>query len=341
MRKSFWFALVLAAASATAAQGASIACGEVYVAKAGDTVAKVAAKAFGPGLHRQLFVNTMMHRHGGNGGALAEGAIVAIPCASGTGLDVPADYWSASTYESAEITVQVAGYDPATVASVKNTGSLLAALLDEAMREGLLTPTYEQLPSANVATQRPFRDGKGAQDVSFPWRRTDCAEARGASQPLCKGALWSDPFFEITSGAYMREDAFAGGLAGVKGRRVCIADESRAAVAQSGLVSDQILNRALGGQAPRCLALLWLGDVAAVIVPDIAAAAESRKNPTAPRLKKLQDAVFSDMFHAIVDRRNPNADRILKRMNEGLAKIRDSGAWYEIVRTELTAALIN
>ncbi len=333
--------MVLALGFGGAAQAASIACGEAYVAKSGDTVGKVAAKAFGPGLHRQLFVNAMMHRHGANGGSLAKGAIVDIPCATNNGLDLPEDYWSASTTVPAEVTVQVAGYDPATIASAQNTNALLAALLDQAMREGLLTPVFRQLPSGNVSAQRPFADGQGAQDVSFPWRRTDCAEAQNAAQALCKGALWSDPFFEITSGAYVREDAFAGGLAGVMGRRVCIADESRAAVAQSGLVSDQILNRALGGLASRCLTMLWLGDVSAVIVPDISAAAEVRKNPTAPQLKKLDGAVFSDMIHAVVDSRNPNAERILQRMNEGLAEIRNSGAWYDIVRVQLSGALIN
>ena len=86
-----------------AAQANEADCGQDYISKSGETIYQVASKAFGPGLHRQLFVNALMHRHGQNGGALATGTTIAIPCAGNGGLELPNDYWSASTYETAEV----------------------------------------------------------------------------------------------------------------------------------------------------------------------------------------------------------------------------------------------
>lgn len=340
MRKFLWATAVTIAAIGGAAQADEADCGADYISKPGETVYHVASKAFGPGLHRQLFVNAMMHRHGQNGGVLAEGTKISIPCAVNGGLDLPEGHWTAANDQSAEITVQTAVFDPASAGSAPSANSLFIALLEGSMREGLLIATFAALGSQEIAAHQPFPDDGDPKEVSFPWVRSDCVDAPRRRGILCANALWSDPLFDLTSGVY----AVQGGLddlADVGPTGLCISDQSRAAAMQSGLLTPGMLGQVSGGSSEDCLATLRANGVAAVIVPDIDAAAENRLNPDAPRLQKLPGAAFSDTVHAVVDNRNPNARRILKRLNDGLKEIRISGEWYQIVHAELSKAYIN
>ncbi len=333
-------AAVAISAMGGAAEANETDCGQDYISKSGETVYQVASKAFGPGLHRQLFVNALMHRHGQNGGALAVGTKISIPCAGRGGLELPKGYWSASSYEIAEISVQTAGYDEGSVSASRSIESLYNALLEGMMREGLLVATFTSLAARDMVARQPFPDGGDASDVSFPWARSDCADAQRRSVALCSNALWSDPLFDLTSSVYTVQGDL-GSLADLGPNGLCISDRSRAAAVQSGLLTPQMLSRASGGSSEDCLATLRANAVGAVIVPDIAAAAENRLNRNAPRLRKAPGAEFSDTVHAVVDNRNPNARRILRRLNDGLEEIRISGEWYRIVRSELSKAYVN
>lgn len=340
MRQFLWATAVMIAAIGGAAQANEADCGTDYISQPGETVYHVASKAFGPGLHRQLFVNAMMHRHGQNGGVLAAGTTISIPCAVNGGFELPEDHWAAATDQPTEITVQTAGYDLASAGSAGSANSLFIALLEGLMREGMLVGTFDALGSQEVAAHQPFPDDGGLREVSFPWAKSDCVDARRRRAALCANALWSDPLFDLTSGVY----AVRGGLdnmADVGPGGLCVSDQSRAAAMQSGLLTPRMLSLASGGSSEDCLATLRANGVAAVIVPDIDAAAENRLNPDAPGLQKLPGAAFSDTVHAVVDHRNPNARQILKRLNDGLKEIRISGEWYRIVQAELSKAYIN
>lgn len=336
--------LMIAAAMAISAIGGTAHaneadCGQDYISKSGETVYHVASKAFGPGLHRQLFVNALMHRHGQNGGALATGTTISIPCAGNGGLELPKDYWSASTYEPAEITVLTAGYDQRSVSSTRSVSSLYNALLEGLMREGLLVATFDPLAALNAAPGQPFPDGD-AMDVSFPWVKSDCADAQRSGDALCADTLWSDPLFDLTSSIYTAQGGIDA-LADLGPTGLCISDRSRAAAMQSGLLTPKMLSRVSGGSSEDCLATLRANAVGAVIVPDIAAAANNRLNRNAAPVQKVAGATFSDTVHAVVDNRNPNARRILKRLNDGLEEIRVNGEWYQIVHAELSKAYVN
>lgn len=340
MRQLLCMAAIAIAAIGGAAQAGEADCGEEYISKPDETVYHVASKAFGPGLHRQLLVNVLLYRHGQNGGVLAEGTAIEIPCAVNGGLELPKDYWSASTYQTAEITVLTAGYNQVSVASTRDVNSLYNALLEGLMGEGLLVASFATLGSREVAAYQPFPDDGGAKDVSFPWSKSDCADAQRRNEALCSSAIWSDPFFDLTSGVYVSQGG-PESLAELGPEGLCISDQSRVAAMQSGLLSSRMLSRVSEGSSETCLASLRANAVAAVIVPDIAAAAENRLNRAAPRLQKIPGVAFSDTVHAVIDNRNPNARRILKRLNDGLEEIRISGDWYQIVHAELSKAYIN
>lgn len=340
MRQLLWAAAMAIAAIGQTAQANEVDCGKTYISKAGDTVYNIASRAFDPGLHRQLFVNVLLHRHSENGGALAEGTAISVPCAVDGGFELEKDYWSGSAYQTAKVTVQTAGYDQGSVESSRSVRSLFNALLEGTLREGLLIASFNTLTSRDVAASQPFSAGEGAKDVSYPWLKSDCADAQRRNEALCSDALWSNPLFEVTSSVYLPEGSVST-LADIGGIGLCVSDQSRVAVIQSGVLTPKMLSRMSGGSSEVCLASLRANTVAAVIVPDIAAAAESRLNRDAPRLQKAAGVAFSDTVHAVVDSRNPNAQRILKRLNDGLAEIRISGEWYQIVLAELSKSYIN
>ncbi len=340
MRQFLWATTVMIAMIGGAAQANETDCGKDYISKPGETVYQVASKAFGPGLHRQLFVNAMLHRHGQNGGVLAEGTRISIPCAVNGGFELPEDHWTATTDLPAEVTVLTTGYDPAHAGPTRSANSLFTALLKGLMREGLLVGRFAALGSRYVAAHQPFPGDGGPKEVSFPWMKSDCVDATQRRGALCANALWSDPLFDLTSGVYVVRGGLEN-LADVGPGGLCVSDQSRAAAMQSGLLTPEMLRRVSGGSSEDCLATLRANGVAAVIVPDIAAVSENRMNPDAPGLQKLPGAAFSDTVHAVVDDRNPNARRILKRLNDGLKEIRISGKWYQIVQAELSKSYIN
>lgn len=340
MRTLLWAAAIAIATIGGAAEANEADCGKDYISQSGETVYQVATKAFGPGLHRQLFVNALLHKHGQNGGVLTKGTKISIPCAVSGGLELPKEYWTALGNQPAEITVLTAGYDQASVGSARDVNSLYDALLKGLLSESLLVASFATLGAREVVAYQPFPDDGGAKDVSFPWLKSDCADAQQRSQALCSQALWSDPLFDLTSGVYVSKGG-PESLTDLGPEGLCIADESRAAAMQSGVLTPKMLSRLSGGGAGTCIASLRSGAVAAVIVPDIAATAENRLNRADPFLQKISGAEFSDTVHAVVDNRNPHARRVLKRLNDGLEEIRISGEWYQIVRSELSMAYIN
>lgn len=338
MRKVLWIAMAVIFGCGANVQANSIACGEDYTVQAGETASGIASKAFGRGIRRQLFVNALIHRHGQTPPA---GTVIAIPCASEDGLDLPKDYWSAANFQLADIMVHTAGYDHANIGSTRGAHALFDALLEGMLREGLLSASYKALSTQDYATYRPFPSSQGSYDVSFPWLKSDCAgqqEAWRRNGQLCTGVLWSDPLFEVTSSLYFEVGNDANLSTDLGGLSICVADESRSAVVQSGLL-DADAFEVTSGSASRCLADLRSGAVAAAIVPDIVAASDMRKNSGAPALISAPGLAFSDMVHAVVDNKNPNARRILKRLNDGLAKTRDSGEWYDTVHAQLIRGL--
>ena len=85
--------------------------------------------------------------------------------------------------------------------------------------------------------------------------------------------------------------------------------------------------------------MIQKGLVTAIIVPDLVAARESRRTPQAKPLRRVEAAAFTDTVHAVIDKANPDADRLLKRLNSGIAKIRTNGEWYQIIQAHLTRQL--
>lgn len=340
MRQVAWAAAVAIGAFCQAAQAAEIACGEDYVTQPGETVSMVSAKAYDPGINRQLFVNALIHRHAVLGGALPEGTVITVPCASASGLDLPKEYWSVSSGAPIAVTVLTAWYEPSVAAAPGGSQSVFHALLGGLLQNGALTGSYETLPQDGVAELQPFADAEARGEISFPWFAADCVGPR-RTEALCAAALWSDPLFEITSGIFTRSGAGSNSLARLAQQGLCIADESRSAVEASNLIEARLLARASGGEAARCLAALRSGAVSAVIVPDFAVALDARANGSAEPVQRVPGVVFADTVHAVVDGRLPHAKRLLGRLNKGLEKIRVSGDWYEIVRVELSKGLIN
>jgi hypothetical protein len=214
-------------------------------------------------------------------------------------------------------------------------------LIEEAMLEGRLSAEFRKLGAISFAAYRPFPVDAAVGDISFPWLGSDCAGGDGQSAQLdhlCTKSYWSDPIFELTSAAYVPAGSVSGTLTP---GRLCIADESRAAVQKSGFLNNAGVQRSVAGSAEECIAMIQEGLVTAVIVPDVAAAKQNRQTPRGKLLQRVPGAEFSDTIHAVVDKANPAGERILKRLNDGIEKIRVNGEWYQIIQAQLTRQLLN
>ena len=333
-------ALVIGAGAPSAAAD-SLTCGTEYVTAAGDSVHLVAAKAYGPGLHRQLMVNILFQRYRQKAGVFEEGTVIMIPCATANGFDLPASYWSTSSQNPLQVAIRTAGYDRQSVDAASGLPPLFSALIDEAMRIGQLAPDFHELGQQSLIAYRPFPISEDGGDVSYPWMAADCSESEGRARKsgaLCAGSLWSDPIFEVTSAVYL---SATGGGDDYSTARLCIADESRAAVLASSAQAGSDPDAAMAGTVKECIALLRRGRIGAIIAPDVLVAQENRRNPPSQQLRRVSEATYSDTVHAVISRKNPAAKRILQRLNDGIEEIRTSGAWYRIVHAQLTRQLMN
>ncbi len=332
------FAAIMAfAAPAVAAD--KLECGGEYVTKKGDTIQLIASKAYGPGLHRQLMVNILLHLHGQNAGALKEGTAVSIPCATEAGFEMPTEYWSGVATKPITVVMQTVGYDQNSPRDTSGLSPVFSSLIDEAMLKGRLEAEFRTLDEANLAADQPFPSSEGSGGISFPWPRTYCVDSvhqsRGSGQ-LCKDTHWSDPIFEVTSSIYVPTPAVRGDVAN---RRLCLANESRAAVLASDTPAPS--RQVIAGSADECISMLKTDRVGAVIVPDVAAARENRQTPGVTVLHKALGPTYTDTIHAVVDKEHPASLRILQRLNDGIAKIRVNGQWYQIIQAHLTQQLTN
>lgn len=322
--------------AAPAAAVEKLACGQDYTTKGGDTAHQIASQAYDPGLHRQLLVSILLHKHGST---LAEGTVISIPCASGAGFELPVEYWTGLSRQPAQVVVQTVGYDRDTIGGSDGLPPMLSALFDDALTKGLLEADFQKLDADSFAAYRPFPVSANAGDLSFPWLGSDCSDrANQGARPgkLCVESHWSDPIFELTSAAYVPASSETDNLTT---GRICVADESRAAVQASGLPILSSWSDGVAGSALDCIGMIQKGLVTAIIVPDLVAARESRRTPKAKLLRRVEAAAFTDTVHAVIDKSNPDADRLLKRLNSGIAKIRTNGEWYQIIQAHLTRQL--
>ena len=347
------------AASGDPAAAQEIPCGSLYRVAPGDTLSKIATRAYGTGDYQTIFQANQDFLP--DISRIEVGDELLIPCLDGTGPKTRREALALG------IGTGGGGDTPAPEASASAilpagdgigflTGSDFAPFAHRALPEGGMITELVRLALARAAPEREVNISfvndwsahlglldQGAYDLGFPWYRPDCAKADRLSQSMqqrCAGFDFSNPLFEVIIGYYTRAgDPLAGaaGYDGLFGRRICRpAGYFTFDLDQEGLREPNV-TRIIPPTAADCFTWLMRGEVDVVTLNKSIAQAEISKLGLDGRVAEITALASSQTLHVVAPKGNAEGQAYLDLINAGLAELQSSGRWFEVVSRHLGA----
>jgi polar amino acid transport system substrate-binding protein len=347
-------AIAVLAMVPTAAAQEPLLCGTLYQVRPGDTLHSIAVRAYGQGNYLAIFEANRDILP--NATRIEIGQQLLIPCLDGTGPQSRSEILPAPA-----TTPEPQAGAPAALAAIPPdrevallTGPDFSPFVDPALPEGGLTTELIRLALERAAPGRPYRiilanswEGhldllaKGEFDLGFPWYRPDCARAErlgAAAQRRCVDFVFSEPLLELSIAWYARAgDPITGAAVpeALAGRRLCRpASYFTFDLRQAGLVPPDT-TLVFPPAAEDCFVLLEAGVVDAVTLARAAAEAEIARLGLAGRVAEIPGLASVQTLHVIAPKASPEARAFLALIDQGLAELRDSGRWFEVVARHL------
>lgn len=182
----------------------------------------------------------------------------------------------------------------------------------------------------------------GAYDISFPWVRPNCEGGMlsPGDQARCTDFAFSAPFYEIVDGFFAKRDS---GLmdvtsaSGFEGKRICRPEGYTTGVLDAAGLSAPAITLVRAEDVEDCFRALAGGEVDLVSVDAEVGDATVAKMGlissvgTNPHLSTIVS------LHVIAHKSNPRGVAMLGQLDAGLIEMYQSGEWYEIVSTALSA----
>lgn len=349
-----WFAGAVIALSAGAVQ-AQTDCGRTYVLKDGDTLLSVAQAFYSERSKWSVIYYANEEALGGNLVDLPKGVTLNIPCLDGE--TVAAKPAKEPVKKPVKEPVQVIKTDPTPLiqdnAGIKIvTGSNYAPFTDQnwpgnGMAYELVNAAFEASPSPlpfSIVWENdwskhlfPMLDSKQV-DMGFPWYKPDCVAE--PDNKRCTNFHFSDPIFDTLVLLYTRvgdgfkfdedEDIFGKTICREKGYFTHDLDGPDRRWLTKGLVK---LRRAKSTDA--CFKLLVDGKVDAVSVNEFLGASKIKELKLQDKVEALPRSVGAQGLHVVISKRHWRGTTNLYRFNAGLAKLKTSARYEEIVSRHL------
>jgi len=324
------------ATKGVAAGPGGIVCGEPYVIRRGDTLQRLAVKVYGPDATWHALWAANRKRLGLGDPSLIEiGQTIIAPCPISVEDALQAQAEAAAAQAAGQPAPDaVSSGDPRPALTVVRlpASPLAQAIALRALRETLGASGFgvADAPDADAS----------ATGLRFPLARPDCAAdgaADGAMAPeaaaVCARYLWSAPLLEQTLVWHARADAEPlTTKAALAGLRVCRAD-SAPRIALAAPPDARIED---GGPTRACLAAVAEGRADVAVSAAIAADAALRDPALAAALAEQPALTTPVTLAAAAPKDDPLARAALAALELGLARMRDSGAWFAQVDAALS-----
>ena len=355
--------VAIADPSSDAAAQARIACGSFYRIAPGDTLHAIATRAYGDGNYQPIIeanrdILPDISR-------IAVGDELLIPCRDGTGpktrrealaLGIGAGAGTGTGGETPAPEASATAILPAGGGIGFLTGSDFAPFAHRALPEGGMITELIRLAIARAAPEREVNVtfindwsahlgllDQGAYDLGFPWYRPDCSKADRLSASMrqrCAGFEFSDPLFEVAIGYYVRAGdplAEASSYDRLFGRRLCRpAGYFTFDLDQEGL-REPNATRIIPPAAADCFTWLMRGEVDVVTLNKSLAMAEISKLGLDGRVAGIPALASSQTLHVVAPKGDAEGRAYLDLVNAGLADLKASGRWFEVVSRHLGA----
>lgn len=183
----------------------------------------------------------------------------------------------------------------------------------------------------------------GAFDMGFPWFRPDCSRIenlRPANAMRCSDFNHSEPFFEavvsyyaLKGGPFEATDAYPQLL----GTRLCRPRGWFTFDLEAERLVEPNVEMLVPPTQVDCWRALLDGEVDVVTFDALPAEADIQELGISDRVVELAPLSTLATIHVFTPKSNPNGEAYLAKLNEGLAELRTSGKWFEIVSRHLTA----
>ncbi len=328
-------------------QDATIVCGQPYSVAAGDSLSKIARRAYGDTNFQRVY-SANASVIGRNPEIIEIGLVLQIPCLDG------------ATPSSADNTViraiQTTAALPAPTSNKIRivVGTDWAPFTNEDQEQGGMVTEIANV-ALSIADGKPdykidFINDWGAHlqplltdhayDFSLVWFRPNCDVVEKLSDDSkfrCNNLDWSDPIFEQIIGYYTRVDApRPASHADLLGKTICRpVGYSTYMLEEKDLVAPNVaLERPNGPK--ECFEGLVNGQYDAVVL-----AADTAADAIAT-IDAKQQVTFHDhlsdvaTMHAVIAKTNPNAANYLAYLNNGLRKMKQNGDWFHVVSRHLS-----
>ena len=340
-----------------------IACGSVYRVAPGDTLNRIAVRAYGTGDYQAIveanrdILTNLAH--------IDIGDELLIPCLDGTRPRTRAEDLARASGTAADSadpapTATASVIMPDDVGIAFLTGSDFAPFVHPALPEGGMITELVRLAMSRAAPERTIKIAlvkdwsahldlleDGTFDLGFPWYRPDCSKADklGASmRRRCAEFDFSDPLFEVAIGYYVRAGdplADVEGYDQLSGRRICRpANYFTFDLEQEGLVAPNA-TLIIAPAVSDCFIWLEQGKVDVVTLSKLLAVNEITRHGLDGRVAEIPALASVQTLHAVAPKNHPDGRAYLDLVNAGLTELQASGRWFEVVSRHFGAFAVS
>ena len=341
-------------------------CGSDYTIKQGESLADIAARAYGSASQWTLIFYANQDRMGANASLLVPGLNVRIPCLAGqqpsaapAALATPPVQQSSSssgTSDAIELSSAVRriefltadGLNPYTDRSLSK-GGMITHIIGAAM--DLIKDQSAGNFSYNISWVNDWSAHLNpllvtrAFDVGFPWLKPDCSNVTELGPDVkyrCQKFFFSEPLFEVLTVLFVTTNSsitFARDEE-IVGKTLCEpAGFSTYELDKGGRnwVKDSKIVLMRPQTVEDCFRLLDSGAVNAVVASELTGKAVAGALGLRDRVKLLQRPLAIGTYHFVVPKTHPNASTMLYYINTSIGKLRDSGEYDKIIDNHLSS----
>jgi polar amino acid transport system substrate-binding protein len=342
-------------------------CGSEYVIKAGDTLAQIAARAYGNPAQWTIIFYSNQDRMGTNASLLVPGLSIRLPCVGASIAPAPA--------AQAAPVAAAAAAPPPPVAS-PDTGMMISSVvrrIEFLTADGYSPYTGRSLEGGGMLTnivtasmELVKEEAKGrfdfglswvndwsahlnpllltrAFDVGFPWARPQCereAELDAAGKFRCQKFFFSDPLYEVVTSVFVRQESRLRALKSEEIGGTVICRPMGFAVSEfdhngRNWVKDGKITLVRPQTVDECFRLLMAGTADGVAVAELVGRSSMASLGVVEQVRSLDPPLALTSLHYVVSRTHPHSRTMLYYVNTALAKLRDTGDYDRIIEKHL------
>ena len=333
-RQAFWGgAATLCSLLALTGAAAAQSCDVSYTAVAGDTLSELARRNYGDADQWSLIYYANITAFAGGQTDLAPGTEVFIPCLPGHSAPDPAPLQQ----DGADLRFVTATHLPLLTDQQGVGGGMLTEVINAVMESTPNPVPYAVIWDEDRSRHQPMLEAMEA-DMGFPWRRPDCTAK--PDHPQCNGYFWSEPLFVLPVQLFVTQGGGMGFASDddLEDKTLCLAEGDEAPWLDGNgrnLAVDGHVTITRAADFNACLDLLVAGDVDAVPQDIFSGVDQVYQRGLRGQVTALERPIGTESLHVVISKGHWRGTTHLYRVNSGLAAIKASGRYDEIINRHL------